>query len=347
MTALSPAELEAQATTWVMQRDACGNDPALEAQISAWVGNCPRRAGMLLRAEAAWALLDDIAVVDEAILAEPGGADARQEDAGGDTPGKARFPVSRRMAMGGAMAAGLAAVALPVALAWRSAARVYTTRAGEVRQMPLPDRSTIAINARSTLAVAQDARQRRVLLDDGEAWFHVAKDRARPFVVEAGVVRVQAVGTAFSVQRTGAGASVMVTEGTVRVWVDGHAAQGRMVSAGMIAMAGIAPASDAAASHAFGLVRVEAPAPLAELDRRLAWRKGQIDLTGETLAEAVDRFNRFNDRQIALRGPGLAGRRLYGVFALDDPDGFARTAAFSLGATVTAPSPGELVIVAR
>src|SRR3546814_19688281 len=50
------------------------------------------------------------------------------------------------------------------------------------------------------------------------AWFQVAKDRARPFVVEVGDVRVRAVGTAFGVKRTAGGVDVQVTEGVVEVW---------------------------------------------------------------------------------------------------------------------------------
>jgi transmembrane sensor len=47
---------------------------------------------------------------------------------------------------------------------------------------------------------------RQVKLDRGEAWFQVAKDPQRPFVVESGPVRVRAVGTAFSVRRREGGA---------------------------------------------------------------------------------------------------------------------------------------------
>ena len=54
-----------------------------------------------------------------------------------------------------------------------------------------------AINTDTTLDVRFQKTERAVKLDRGEAWFQVAKDRARPFVVAAGGIRVQAVGTAF------------------------------------------------------------------------------------------------------------------------------------------------------
>ena len=44
---------------------------------------------------------------------------------------------------------------------------------------------------------------RVVNLDHGEAYFEVAKDKRRPFIVNAGNKRVIAVGTRFSVMRKG------------------------------------------------------------------------------------------------------------------------------------------------
>jgi hypothetical protein len=43
-----------------------------------------------------------------------------------------------------------------------------------------------AINTDTVLDVAMRPRLRQVKLDKGEAWFQVAKDPQRPFVVESG-----------------------------------------------------------------------------------------------------------------------------------------------------------------
>src|SRR3546814_6850033 len=58
------------------------------------------------------------------------------------------------------------------------------------------------------------------------------KDRARPFVVEVGDVRVRAVGTAFGVKRTAGGVDVQVTEGVVEVWRVGDEGHIQRVAAG-------------------------------------------------------------------------------------------------------------------
>ncbi|WP_204272534.1 FecR domain-containing protein, partial [Enterobacter hormaechei] len=62
--------------------------------------------------------------------------------------------------------------------------------------------------------------------------FQVAKDSKRPFLVEAGKIRVQAVGTAFAVRRRQAGADIFVTEGVVEAWTSGAGAPHIRIAAG-------------------------------------------------------------------------------------------------------------------
>ena len=59
-------------------------------------------------------------------------------------------------------------------------AEKYQTTIGEVRRVPLADRSTMAINTGSKIQVAYASKQRAVAIDQGEAWFQVAKDKKPP-----------------------------------------------------------------------------------------------------------------------------------------------------------------------
>lgn len=196
----------------------------------------------------------------------------------------------------------------------------YDTGIGEIRRVQLTDGSSALINTSSALDFDAGSNRRRVRLGEGEAWFKVAKDRARPFVVEAGAVRVQAVGTAFSVRRRANGADVLVTEGVVESWVVG--AEGHRVRIGAGERAFVA---DNAAIDT-------RPSDPAEIDRMLAWRNGKIDLNGETLGWAAAEFNRYNRRQQVVVDPSIADERLYGVFRIDDPAAFVTAVEMSLGA---------------
>lgn len=295
-------DIEAEAARWVWRLDRDGVTPELEAQLQAWLEGDARRRGALLKAEAVWTLLD-----------------RARETAPRPVVRRARS-ASRRAWLAGAGAALAAATVGAGVLILRE--ERFHTGVGEVRRVPLEDGSAVAINTASEVEVAFHRSQRTVRLRQGEAWFEVARDVQRPFVVEAGAVRVRAVGTAFSVRRRSDGAEVLVTEGVVEVWTEG---------------AGRTPARLRAGQGAFvdekATVRPAVAAPAA-VDRRLEWRYGKIDLAGETLREAVADFNRYNDRKLVIADPAIADERLYGVFNTGGPDAFATAVGASLGVEV-------------
>src|SRR5690606_33902749 len=93
---------------------------------------------------------------------------------------------------------------------------VHETRVGERRALTLADGSEVILNTDTLIEVAFDAGARDLSLHRGEAYFSVASDAARPFRVHAGGAIVEAVGTAFTVQRTlNEELEVTVTEGEV------------------------------------------------------------------------------------------------------------------------------------
>lgn len=309
----SASEIETDAARWVMRLDREGRS-ALDAELEAWLAGDPRRAGALLQAEAAWMTLDR----------------ARAGKGVGRSLPLSGLRVPPRFLAGGLAAAAAAVVA--TVLFVTSQSQDYVTATGEIRRLPLQDGSTASINSASRVEVDFGDRLRRVRLERGEAWFQVARDSSRPFRVDIGRVRVQAIGTAFSVRKVEDGVEVSVTEGVVKVWVDGTSGRTVELSAGAASFVGEGRDSPSPA--------VAAP---ARIDRELAWRSGRIDLAGETLGEAAAEFNRYNARSLVIEDEELAGERLYGVFRLDDPEGFARSVALSLDATATADE-GSIVI---
>lgn len=72
---------------------------------------------------------------------------------------------------------------------------------GETYQLCLPDGTRVWLNTKSSLTYAPklvQAGQRRVKLV-GEAYFEVAKDRSKPFIVRTGTQQVEVMGTSFNV----------------------------------------------------------------------------------------------------------------------------------------------------
>ena len=300
-----PDAIETAAARWVARLDRAPEDADLMRAIEDWCAEHPRHAGALLRARAVWSGID------------LQGADDGSVDVAFET----RPSLSRRRML--VASGGLAVAAAAVGAVWLGSRRetALATAVGERRIARLDDGSTIVLNTASRTHVRMTPEQRSVALDDGEAWFAVAKDHARPFIVSAGDVRVRAVGTAFAVRRHVGRAEVTVTEGRVRVW--SVAAPERFVT--------LDAGKHAVVADAYGTA--ETIVSTARPAETLAWRKGEIVLDGMTLGDAAAEFNRYNARQLSVEAP-IADRRIVGWFRTDDMEGFARSAAAMTGARI-------------
>ena len=94
---------------------------------------------------------------------------------------------------------------------------------GRKSKIRLPDGSFVYLNAESRMeypALFSDSL--RVVKLMGEAYFEIAKDRKRPFVVHTDDLKITALGTAFNVRafQEDEQVSVSLTEGRVRVSAD-------------------------------------------------------------------------------------------------------------------------------
>ena len=72
---------------------------------------------------------------------------------------------------------------------------------GEQKHLILPDSSEVWLNAGSTILYPETfAKDKRLVMLDGEAYFSVKKDTASPFIVEASQLSVKVLGTRFNVK---------------------------------------------------------------------------------------------------------------------------------------------------
>jgi transmembrane sensor len=140
-------------------------------------------------------------------------------------------PKSRRRRLLGAMVAGLAAAATSSTLFFTlPRGQTIATERGERRAVALPDGSAVDIDPETRLRVAFEKHERRVILEKGRALFRVARNAAKPFVVEADGTSVRAVGTAFGVERLSQGVVITVAEGKVGVFATEMPLSGRQRS---------------------------------------------------------------------------------------------------------------------
>lgn len=319
---MTPETDDDGAARWAIRLDAHELTAEGQAELDAWLAESERRAGALLRAQAALSYLDRGRALGANRL------DEESEIKGGQK----RWRLERRSVLGTLVGGGLAA-ALAGFLLMPPRAQEIDTDIGEVRKVALTDGSNATVNTDSRIEVVMEPEHRTVRLKTGEAWFKVAHDKARPFVVEAGDIRVRAVGTAFSVRRRGSGADVLVTEGSVETWVVGRESLKQQITAGSRGFV-----SDEAPA-------IEVSAAPIEVERALSWRSGELALDGETLGYAVQEINRYNKRKIVIEDPEIAHVQLVGFFRMSEPEKFGRAVASMADAKVI--SDGDKIRLVR
>jgi transmembrane sensor len=189
----------------------------------------------------------------------------------------------------------------------------YASAHGEVKELQLPDGSSMTLDADSAAVGTFDAEGRTVELKRGRAFFAVMPDPSRPFAVTAADRRVIAVGTRFDVDIAADVLTVTLFEGHVRIeTVDAAVAsvtlepgQKYVRRAGSATIQTIGAASENAAS----------------------WRSGLINFNNQPLAEAAAVMNRYSLEQIVIHDPDVASIRLSGQFRAGDTSRFAETLA--------------------
>ncbi len=230
----------------------------------------------------------------------------------GETPtAEALPPPSSRRRIAWAGIAAAVALSVVTWWVWPNADQVQNlaTAAAQRETVTLSDGTRIELAAQTNLRIELTAGHRHVRLASGEAYFAVARDAARPFVVETPAGAVRVTGTAFAVGASPAGTlTVLVEEGSVQV----H--PGEAGHAPLRLAAGQRLRSDSR-HHAVDTLSTE------EVSAALAWREGHVVFAGTPLAEALDCFARHHGRGLAADAD-VAALTLGGRHRLDDLEGF-------------------------
>lgn len=303
------------AALWVVRLDDPSCSEADRAAFEAWRDESFEHEAAYEREAVAWARLDRARALRPG-LQRPD-ADLLAPATKPSLTALARSPWAR-----GLTATAAAALIVAGGLSFGTST-AYATAIGERRVVVLDDNSRIELNTNSKVVVRFKRGVREVKLVKGEALFDAAPD-ARPFVVKAADAVIAADGSAqLAVRLRADGAAVTVKKGAVNVDpVRAEAKDDMRLSAGVAAIYDSRGTRTRAVSE-------------AEIDRGLAWRQGAIALNGQSLAQAVAEFNRYNHRQIRIADPSIASLRLAGYFQTTEPTSFvsAVTSAFPVRAS--------------
>jgi transmembrane sensor len=223
---------------------------------------------------------------------------------------------SQRSPQGWRRVAVAAVVALILGLGWQAIPEGlladYRTSVGERRVIALDDGSQVELASSSALDVGFSGSQRKVRLVTGEAFFTVAKDPARPFVVEAQDGQVAVLGTAFNIRITSE-VAVSVTHNSVEVTAAHHTPvrvkQGQGIHYDSTSVSDTVP---------------------VDVDAVQAWRNDQLIFHDARLKDVLAVLKRYRRGYVQLIGRDLGERRVTAVFDARHPDAALESIANSL-----------------
>jgi transmembrane sensor len=332
------SEIEKEASEWLFYRDSGRWTEADQARFDEWLNASTLNRVAYLRLELAWADADRLKALGAGIRSDqpppPGQWTLtpffERESAG--SPSTYSTDVKERYGI--RLLRSLAAGILLAVFAWGTyhfwpSGHAYGTPIGAIATVPMTDGSKITLNTDSQVRVALTNTARYVELKQGEAFFDVAKDFKRPFIVNAGGKRIIAVGTQFSVRRNVDDIEVIVTEGKVRIEGSGET----LLTPGAIAHAGE------------GGVLVQRKS-IPEVEEQLSWRAGLLMFRDRSLADAITEFNRYNARKIVIDDPAIAAMKIEGNFRATNIEAFVRLLenGFSIRAT---EEPDRIVLTSK
>ncbi|MBL4601444.1 MAG: FecR domain-containing protein, partial [Emcibacteraceae bacterium] len=178
----------------------------------------------------------------------------------------------------------------------------HFTGAGEIATIQLDDSSVIKLGPNSAVSVSYEKDERHVQLLSGQAFFEVAKNSNRPFIIKAEDVTTTVVGTAFDVRMLGNETAVSVRNGHVRVKDS---------------------ISDAYDLQAGDWIRIgsDHTALTGTTSPELVgvWQDGKILVRGREIVDVIDEISPWFSGKIILADSNIGKFRMTGVYDAHDP----------------------------
>jgi transmembrane sensor len=299
------------------------------AEVQRWLDENPRDRELLGRVNAvAVAQPSDVDVeaalarVHDRMLERPKLTVARGS-ARSWTAGERRIVIAAA-----AVAAAAAFVALslprskPAVPAQTVAQSVYSTGVGERKSVTLADSSRVVLgpDSRLTIPAGYQTSGRSVELQ-GDAYFEIRHDAAKPFSVRVASAVIEDIGTRFTIESDeGDSTSVDVMEGSVRLRAMAAATGGVVLAAGD--RGAIDPAGDAHVEHHV----------VSQDDA--SWTTGQLVFHDATLPRVAGELHRWYGVTLKIEDSALLARHVNMSFSGEPVDQVLKILGLTIGARV-------------
>jgi transmembrane sensor len=311
------ASTEEISARWLLRREEADWSGEDQVELDKWLNSNMENKIAYWRLEHGWRKADRLAALQP--------------------PSSARAHGPRRLWRVSAVAVPLAACLILCVLTVSSVDvarhKTYVTEIGVREIVPLADGTKIELNTATTLRAAVNGQLREVWLDQGEVYFEVVHDPARPFVVHAGSRSLTDLGTKFSVRRNGDHVEVAVVSGRVQLDNEPLVRSSMPVT---LARGDIATVQETST--------FVVPNSIDKVEDLLSWRRGLLVFDQSTLADAASEFNRYSRKKLVITDPAIARMRISGRFESSNVDGFTRLLRLAYGLNVA--DEGDVVKIA-
>lgn len=168
---------------------------------------------------------------------------------------------------------------------------VFTVEAdgGQVSKVILPDSSIVWINSKSRLSYDQwYGKRNRMVVLEGQAFFHVNKNKELPFIVNSNHLNVEVTGTKFDVEAYSDSptTTVILQEGTVNVLVNHPLAKEIVLKPGEQLL--------------FNSVSKKSVISKSNVLKLVSWKEGVLNIYDLPLKETIRKLERRYNYKISL-----------------------------------------------
>jgi len=207
--------------------------------------------------------------------------------------------------------------------------KTLQTDVGQQTRFTLTDGSRIKLNTNSLVRVSFSKNQRLLTLVRGEARFDVAKDKSRPFIVNAGKQSFTALGTIFNVQKdTDKEMELVVTEGRVLVTKSNESLTDiskQLTTLSDEQLPGLLVVSGEKSIITASIKPAAQKTSFEQIQRELAWQQGMLVFNGNPLEQALTEVSRYTTTEFEISNPELAKIKVAGYFKANDIDGLLKS----------------------
>lgn len=186
---------------------------------------------------------------------------------------------------------------------------IHVEKGGRANTIILSDSTKVVLNAATTLRYPSNfnSNERKVYLD-GEAYFEVAKDKKRPFIVKLKKQDITVLGTVFNVEAYSEDPFSSVTLLSGRIVLRAFNNYGDVVS-----KIALNPNSTAVCNTHTGYMTVQD----ANKVLTKSWLNGEYKFKDESLGTILNRLENYYDVDIHLDDPTISQMQYTGTFSLD------------------------------